>query len=171
MSTELGEARLVEMLSALVACDGRPVHAQRRLKAQGVDVKWTELRDLREQHAAMYQALAVEHSRATEEALAVEYRELARLGQRATRNFIEGLLEYQETTPNSVLMEDKTVPQIIQALAKVQQVSTDKLLALTGRPTDGGSSDPLEAARKLVELGVLQPVQRPSIEGTAEEVS
>src|SRR5690242_4267852 len=162
------DERRIELLSALVACDGMPKLAQRRLADQGVEVDWQELKRLKEQEQSMYQALAVERQRTTEEALAVEFRELARLGQRATRNYLEGLLEKQDAGTLD-REEARALPQIIQALAKVQQVSTDKLLSLTGRPTDGGSSDPLAAAKELIQLGVLQPVQRPSIDSTAEE--
>jgi hypothetical protein len=169
------ESQRIEILSALAACDGMPKHAQKRLVEQGVDITWTEIRALREKHAGTYQALAAEISRASEEALTIEYRELARLGQRATRNYLEGLLDRQENGELDY-NEQKALPQIIQALAKVQQVSTDKLLSLTGRPTDGGSGNTmLESVEFLVKIGVIEGVKRPAIEpatdGTAEEVS
>lgn len=173
LATTYSEAQRVEVLSALAASDGMPKVAAQRLAQQGTDIKWTEIRSLREEYAGTYQALAAEISRAAEEALTIEYRELARLGQRATRNYLEGLLERQDAGELDY-NEQKALPQIIQALAKVQQVSTDKLLSLTGRPTDGGSVNPLEAAQWLIEAGVLQPVARPAIEAhdtTAEEVS
>lgn len=164
------EAQRVEILSTLAACDGMPKRAERRLAELGVDIRWTEIRTLREEHDGLYRALAVERERAAEEALVVEFRELARLGQRVTRNYLEDLLDKQEEGTLDY-NEQRALPQIIQAMAKVQQVSVDKLLAMTGRPTDGGRQDPLAAAKALVEMGVLQPVERPAIEGTAEEVS
>lgn len=164
------EAQRVEILSALAACDGMPKVAAKRLAQQGTDIKWTEIRTLREEYGGTYQALAGEISRAAEEALTIEYRELARLGQRATRNYLEDLVEKQESGTLDY-NEQKALPQIIQALSKVQQVSTDKLLSLTGRPTDGGSVNPLEAAQWLIDAGVLEPVKRPAIESTAEEVA
>jgi hypothetical protein len=159
------ESQRVEILSALAACDGMPKVAAKRLAQQGTDIEWTEIRTLREEHGGTYQALAAEIARAQEEALTIEYRELARLGQRATRNYLEGLLERQESGELDY-NEQKALPQIIQALAKVQQVSTDKLLSLTGRPTDGGSGNPLEAMQWLIDAGVIQPVRRPTIEAT-----
>lgn len=167
---EHSEARRIELLAALVACDGMPKIAARRLAEQGTDATWQELKALREEHAGTYQALAVEHARTTEEALVVEFRELARLGQRATRQYLEDLVERQEAG-ELTRDEERAMPQVIQAMQKVVQVSTDKLLSLTGRPTDGGSTDPLAAARWLIDAGVLKPVERPAIDGTAEEVS
>ncbi len=163
------EAQRIELLSALVAADGRPKAAAVRLRDQGTEVTWMELKRLRQDHPATYQALAVEHARTTEEAMVVEYRELARLGQRATRNYLEDLVDAQEdgTLDQN---QQRALPQIIQALAKVQQVSTDKLLSMTGRPTDGGNTDPLRAAKDLIEMGVLKPVERPTVESTAVEV-
>lgn len=166
------EAQRVEILSALAACDGMPKVAARRLAAQGTQITWTEVRRLREEYAGTYQALAGEIGRAQEEALTIEYRELARLGQRATRNYLEDLLERQESGELDY-NEQRALPQIIQALQKVNQVSTDKLLSLTGRPVDGGAVNPLEAAQWLVDNGILEPVARPAVEPahdtTAEE--
>jgi hypothetical protein len=163
------ESQRIEVLSALAACDGMPKHAAKRLAEQGVDIDWTEIRRLREAHAGTYQALAAEISRAAEEAMTIEYRELTRLGQRATRTYLEGLLDRQEEGTLDYA-EQKALPQIIQALGKVMQVSTDKLLALTGRPTDGGGGNMLDSIEFLVKHGVIEAVKRPAIEGTAEEV-
>jgi hypothetical protein len=163
------EPQRVEVLSALAACDGMPKRAAKRLQEQGVDIAWTEIRTMREQHAGTYQALASEISRAAEEALTLEYRELARMSQQVTRNYLADLLERQE---DGTLTRDeqRALPQLVQAMQKVSQVSTDSLLKLTGRSVDGSSSDPLAAAKALIDMGVLEPVKRPvAIEGTAEE--
>jgi hypothetical protein len=163
------EAERVEILSALAACDGMPKVAAKRLKEQGTTIPWTEVRTLREKHAGTYQALAAEISRAQEEALTLEFRELGRLAQKVTRNHLEHLVEAQESGTLDYA-DQKSMPQTIQAMAKVMQVSTDKLLSLTGRPTDGGQVNMLEATQWLIEHGVLEPVKRPAIESTAEEV-
>lgn len=162
----LSEERLIEALSAIIACDGSA-----RMAAKRVDYAPDELKALRERHAGMYMALAAERARAQEEAIAQEFRELARLGQRATHTFLDKLNEDLE---NDTLDRDvqRQLPQLMQALAKIQQVSTDKLLSITGRPQDGGSGDPLAATRELIELGVLVPRERPAdIDSTAEEAS
>lgn len=169
LTTTYSESQRVEILSALAACDGMPKVAAKRLAQQGTDIPWTEIRRLREAHAGTYQALAAEISRAAEEALTLEFRELGRLAQKVTRNHLEHLVEGQESGTLDY-SDQKSMPQTIQAMAKVMQVSTDKLLSLTGRPTDGSSQDPLKAAQWLIEAGILEPVQRPSIESTAEEV-
>lgn len=162
------EVQTLTRLSALVAADGAPKVAARRLAADGHDVKWTELKELRETHAALYQTLAVEQQRAIEEAIVIEFRELARLSQKVTRNYLEDLVEKQATGELSH-DERRSLPQVVQALSKVQQVSIDKVLAMTGRPTDGGATDPLENVRELISMGVLQPRERP-LESTAVEV-
>jgi hypothetical protein len=169
LTTTYSEAQRVEILSALAAADGMPKVAAKRLAEQGTKVPWTEIRLLREAHTGTYQALAAEISRAAEEALTVEYRELARLAQKVTRNHLEHLADAQEAGTLDYA-DQKSMPQTIQAMAKIMQVSTDKLLSLTGRPTDGGNVNPLEAAQWLIDAGVLEPVRRPAIEGTAEEV-
>ena len=89
---EHSEARRIELLAALVACDGMPKIAARRLAEQGTDATWQELKALREEHAGTYQALAVEHARTTEEALVVEFRELA--PWRALRRDLAFLIAY-----------------------------------------------------------------------------
>lgn len=170
------EEQRIEILSALAACDGMPKHAEKRLVERGIDVTWTEIRTLRERYAGTYQALAAEVARAQEEAIQIAYRENTALAQKLTNNYLMTLLERQEDGELS-REEERALPQIIQAMAKVQQVSTDKLLAMTGRPTDGnGGGGMLESVELLVRLGVIDPIERPTLapadaEGTAEEVS
>jgi hypothetical protein len=175
LATTYSEEQRIEVLSALAASDGMPKHAQKRLAEQGIDVDWTDIRALRDAHAGTYQALAAEITRAKEEALALENRELARLAQKATRNYLEDLIEAQEDGALDY-NQQKALPQIIQALQKVNQVSTDKLLSLTGRPVDGGGGDTMmESLEFLQRIGVLKPVERPAIpadaDSTAEEVT
>ena len=169
-ATTYSEEQRVEILGALAACDGMPKHAAKRLAEQGIDIPWADIRRLREQHAGTYQAMAAEITRAQEEALAIEMRELARLSQRVTRNHLEHIADAQEdgTLDHN---DARSMPQLIQAAAKVMQVSTDKLLSLTGRPVDGSSgSSMLEAVDVLERLGVIERVQRPAIiEGTVVE--
>jgi hypothetical protein len=166
---EISEARLIECLSALLACDGSIIKATERLREDGIEMEREELQKLRERHAGLYQALAAEVSRAQEETIAQEFRELARLGQRATHTFLDKLNADIEagTLPYEI---QRQLPQLMQALAKIQQVSVDKLLSITGRPQDGGSGDPLRAAKELMDLGILVPRDRPAdIDTTAEE--
>lgn len=173
-TTTYSESQRIEVLGALAASDGMPKVAAKRLAQQGVEIPWTEVRRLRADHAGTYQALAAERTRTQEEAMGQEFRELARLSQVATRNYLEELVEKQEDGTLD-FNERRALPQVIQALAKVQQVSVDKVLALSGRPVDGGSVNPLEAAKWLIDAGVLEPVKRPEIapavDVTSEEVA
>lgn len=168
----LSEESLVEQLSAIAACDGSVRLARRRLRDAGVEVAEKDLRRLKEDHAGMYQALTSERARSQEEAIAQEFREIAKLSQRVTKDFLEDLTDQIEQRGVEGIDYDlkRQLPQTVQALAKIQQVSVDKLLSITGRPQDGGGTDPMEAAKVLVQLGVLRPVDRPEIvEGTVEE--
>lgn len=166
--TELSEAQLIERLSALVAADGSIIKATRRLREDGLEITRPELEKLRERHAGLYQALAAEMSRTQEEAMAQAFREQGRLAQRATTAFLDKLTADIEegTLPDDI---KRQLPQLMQALAKIEQVSADKLLSLTGRPADGGSGDPLAAAQVLIKLGVLKPVERPVVVDTTTE--
>jgi hypothetical protein len=170
LATTYSEEQRIEILAALAASDGMPKHAQQRLAEHGIDIPWEHIKLLREAAAGTYQALAAEITRAQEEALTLEYRELARLGQRVTRNYLEHLIEAQEDGTLDYT-EQKAMPQVVQAMAKVMQVTTDKLLSLTGRPVDGSGGDSmLESLEFLQRIGVIDAVARPAIEGTAEEV-
>lgn len=169
------EEQRIEVLAALAACDGMPKHAEKRLAQQGVTIHWTEIRAMREQYAGTYQALAAEIRHAAEEALTIAYRENTALAQKLTNNFLIDMLERQESEEGLTREELRAMPQTIQAITKVQQVSTDKLLSLTGRPTDGGGGNTMiEAVELLERFGVIERVARPTtpaIEGSAEEVA
>ena len=160
----LSEAELTERLALLVGVGGSPRRAQKRLADQGVKVTQAEIQALRDEHSGMYLALAAEIDRAQEEAIAQQFRELVVGANRVTAAYIDHLAGQ---------IEDGEMPKDIErtvgALAKVAQVSTDKLLAITGRPVSGQGADPLESARQLVAMGLLVPVERPSVESTAEE--
>jgi hypothetical protein len=163
---DLSEAAVTERLSALVASGGSPRRAIKRLKAQGTTATVAQLDALREEHSGMYMALAAEIDRAQEEAIAQQFRELVTGANRVTAAMVDKLAEDIE---NGVMPKD--IERTVAALAKVSQVGTDKLLAITGRPVSGQGADPLESARQLVAMGLLVPVERPSVESTAEEAS
>lgn len=169
----IGEAKQVELLTAIIEADGSVRIAKRRLAERGTDVGEAELRQLAAQHQGMYQALAAERARAQEDAIAQTLRETAALSQKVTRAFLEELADEIDEKGIAGIAPDlrRQLPQTIQALAKVTQTSVDKLMVMTGRPQDGGSGDPMEGARALVEMGILVPRERPTIdaEGTADE--
>lgn len=165
MSVELSEARLVEVLSALAACDGSVRLAARRL--EGVTEK--QLKAIRAEHSGMYQAIAVERFAVQEEAIAQQLRENAAIAGRVSQAFLEKLEGELDKDELDYEMK-RSLPQYMQAAAKLQQVSVDKLLSITGRPTDGGGGDVLAGVKTLMDLGVLTPKERPqSVDTTAEE--
>lgn len=167
------EAQTVELLTAVIEADGSTRIAKRRLGERGTDIPESELRATVAQHQGMYQALAAERARAQEDAIAQTLRETAALSQKVTRAFLEELADAIDEKGIDGIAPDlrRQLPQTIQALAKVTQTSVDKLMVMTGRPQDGGSGDPMEGARALVEMGILVPRERPTVdaEGTADE--
>lgn len=162
----LAEAEITERLAVLVSAGGSPRRAQKHLAERGITVKQADLVELRDQHSAMYLALAAEMDRAQEEAIAQQFRENVIGANRVTAAFIDKLEEQVEKG-----QMPRDIERTVAALAKVAQVSTDKLLAITGRPVSGAGADPLESARALVQMGLLVPVERPSVDSTAEEES
>lgn len=163
---QYSEAMLVERLGALVAAGGSPRRAAKRLAEQGVKVDAAELVALRDRHDGMYLALAAERAQAAEEAIAQQFREIIDGSNRLTAAFVDKLAADVE---NGQMPRD--LERTVQALAKVTQVSTDKLLSLTGRPVAGGAVDPMEGVRELVKMKVIKIVERPeAIDTDAEEV-
>jgi hypothetical protein len=163
---DLSEAAVTERLAALVAAGGSPRRAVKRLKAQGTTVTGTQLEALRDEHSGMYMALAAEMDRAQEEAIAQQLREIVVNSNRVTAAYVDHLAAEIEAGNMP-----KDIERTVSALAKVTQVGVDKLLAITGRPVSGQGADPLESARQLVAMGLLVPVERATIDGTAEDVS
>ena len=160
----LSEAELTERLAVLVGAGGSPRRAQKLLGDKGITVTQKEMQALRDEHSGMYLALAAEIDRAQEEAIAQQFRELVVGANRVTAAYIDHLAEQIEEGEMP-----KDIERTVGALAKVAQVSTDKLLAITGRPVSGQGADPLESARQLVAMGLLVPVERPSVEATVVE--
>lgn len=167
MSTELtlSEAKVGEFLGVLCAAGGSTRKAAKQLVERGETIRPKDLEALRDEHSGLYLAIAAEQTRAQEEAIAQEFREIVQGSNRLTRAFVDELAERVE---NGDIPRD--LPQVVQALAKVTQVSTDKLLALTGRPVNGQTNDPQLSAQKLIEMGVLVPKHAGALDTTAEEV-
>lgn len=172
LAVQLSEEQVHERLAALVACDGSLRQAKKRLALAGVDVEERELREVRMEHAGLYQAMAVETAGAQEEAIAQNYRELTLGAQRVTVAFVQDLADKIDEKGMDGLPDDlrRQLPQTVQALAKLMQTSTDKLLAVTGRPQDGGGGDVEKAADLLRSLGVLKTIERPTIDLPPEAV-
>lgn len=156
------ETEVVGILTALAKCSGNPINAAALLKKEGVKLNQTDIRRVKTEHYEMYVALAADYSKAIEDGIAQKYRELAAAASNVTAEFVEKIHDDLQTNG---LPENPE--RMLMALTRVQQVSTDKLLSITGRPVGGQATDPMEAARELVRLGVLKPVEQ--VDGTAEE--
>lgn len=160
----LTNAEIIERLLPMVANGGSSRKAAKILEERGIQISETRLRHLRDKHSDIYQALAAEKAMAVEEAIAQEYREIIVAGQKVTRDSIAVL---QDQLDAGTLEQPE---KVVAVMAKTLQVASDKLLSITGRPVSGVSIDPSEAAKELIKLGVLKPIERPVIEGTAEDV-
>lgn len=166
LELDLPEAKVGEFLAVLCAAGGSTRKAAKQLVERGETVRPKELEALRDEHSGLYLAIAAEQTRAQEEAIAQEFREIVQGTNRLTRAFVDELAERVESGDIP-----RDLPQVVQALAKVTQVSTDKLLALTGRPVNGQTNNPLDSAQKLVEMGILVPRNADATDSTAEEVT
>lgn len=160
------DAELATLLNALAAAAGNPKQAARRLAERGVETTGAELAVLKEQHTGLYMALADDHAKAVEDGIAQGYREIVSSAQRVTLGYVRNL---------EGEMDDghfpKDIDRAVQSLAKVLQVSTDKLLAVTGRPVSGQVGlDPTDSVRELVRLGVAKLTER-SPEAEAEDIT
>ena len=166
LAVTYSEAQLVEYLGALAACAGSSKLASQRLAEKGIDMSRGELDVLREQHTPLYMALAEERSRAVEEGIAQSYREIVVGAQRVTKGFIDQLSDDIDAGKMPRDME-----RTVGAMAKVLQVSTDKLLSITGRPVAGqAQQDPMEALKELEKLGIARRVERPVADIDADAV-
>ncbi len=147
------EAEIIEGLTLLVSNSGNAIIASGILKKNGSTLNQQDLRLMREQNSGMYVALAADYARAVEDGIAQNFRETAAASSSLTHEFVRRI---------AAQVEEEGLPEnperLLMALTRVEQVATDKLLSITGRPVGGQATDPMEAARELVRLGVLKPV-------------
>lgn len=117
-------------LMAMVAWAGKAVDASKSLKEQGLDVPTSTLRTwIQTTHSDEYQELRSKYAHKLEEALVRDMREVAIRATRAQQKAVE------EAEKRLERGADTDPARTAAALSKVSQTSTDKLLALTGRPT------------------------------------
>lgn len=142
-----------EALLALAAWGGDALAACRYLESRGRRApRSDQLRGwARCTHLERYEALRNQLAEQAEQQLANEMRDVSRMAIDATRVAIEKAMGRLD------LGRDDDPARSAANLAKVSQVSLDKMLALTGRPTViHGSREPDEILRKLVAMGVLK---------------
>lgn len=117
-------------LMAMVAWAGKASDAARSLEDQGLSIPTGTLRSwIQTTHADQYQELRSKYASKLEEALVRDMREVAIRATRAQQKAVE---EAEKRLDRGA---DTDPARTAAALSKVTQVSTDKLLSLTGRPT------------------------------------
>lgn len=161
------DAELATLLNALAAAAGNSKQAARRLGERGIETESAELDVLRDQHTNLYMALADDHAKAIEDGIAQGYREIVASAQRVTLGYVRSL--EADLDDNKPLPKD--IDRAVQSLSKVLQVSTDKLLAVTGRPVSGQVGlDPMDALNTLERLGIAKRTERPP-DADAEDIT
>lgn len=156
-------------LSALVAYAGDATAAVRYLDrvADGRSVPPPEtLEDWSHGvHLERYEKAREQWSGLREKALAGDMRDAAVEAVKAQRLAVKKAVEKLERD------EDPFPASSAASLARVAQSNTDKMLALTGRPsTITEDRSTAEAVRSLVALGVFKlPDEPPAIEGSSDD--
>lgn len=139
-------------LMAMVAWAGNARAASDYLKAEkGLNVSATCLRGWKTGiHSIRYDELREKHAAGMEDRLAHEMRDVAMLAVQAERVAIE------KTHEGLVNGTEKDPARATANLARAAQSSTDKLLSLTGRPTQITESRNVgEILRSLAAKGVI----------------
>lgn len=137
---------------ALVAWAGSPTNAARHLKSSGkLDVSSSTLASWKQTHALRYDELREKYSAQMEEALSHEFREAAMQAVQLEK------LAMEKATALLEAGKDNDPSRSAANAARVAQSSTDKLLSLTGRPTQiVEQRNTEEIIRSLVSKGVLK---------------
>jgi uncharacterized protein YeaC (DUF1315 family) len=139
-------------LMALIAWAGNAAAASRYLKSdKGIEINPATLSNWKQTHAIRYDELREKYSAQLEESLAHEFREVAMQAVQLERLAMERATEALEKN------QDKDPSRSAANAARVAQSSTDKLLSLTGRPTQITESRNIgEILRSLAAKGILQ---------------
>lgn len=162
------QPELDECLTALVAFAGNARLACEYLEAEGKRAphhstlgSWA-----RTKHWERYQQLRAQWADKVEDAVTHDMRDAARASLEVARLAVEKARDRLEAN------KDEDPARTAANLSRVAQSSTDKYLALTGRPSSitETRSNPDEILRSLVSMGVLQaPVDSDAEEPPALE--
>lgn len=137
---------------ALVAWAGNAAAASRFLASErDLQIKPTTLSNWKQSHSIEYMELRDKYATQMEEQLAHEYRDVALTAMAVERIALD-------KAQIALLSGDEKDPARAAAnIARVGQTATDKLLALTGRPTQITETRNLdEILRSLAARGVLE---------------
>lgn len=151
MSEPWPEEHIAAGLMAMIAWAGNASAASRYLKSEkdllispGVLSAW------KTQHAIRYDELREQYAGQMESNLAHEFRDVARLAVDVQR------LALEKATARMLAGDEHDPARVAANAARVAQSNTDKLLSLTGRPTQITETRNLgEILRSLAAKGVL----------------
>jgi hypothetical protein len=158
--------KVVEVLTTVVECRGNMLEASRQTKIPYVTLrKWTQ-----ETYADRYRQIEERYGQEIEQQIVMEARQTAQLAAQATRRGVEKTLKDIE----SGHLRGRELAQATYALAKIMGTNVDKVLTLTGRPTNPGKGsvqDALGIVRELEASGLIKVTNQaqPAIEGKADD--
>jgi hypothetical protein len=157
--------KVIEALTVVVECRGNILEASRR-----TEIGYSTLRGwAQETYSDRYQEIEQRFGQEIEQQIVMEARDTAHLAARAVRTGVEKTLEEIQNGE----LKGRELAQATYALAKIMGTNVDKVLALTGRPTNpgrGGVTDAIGLLRELESMGALKVAnQAPAIPSTVEE--
>ncbi|CAB4171649.1 hypothetical protein UFOVP1346_25 [uncultured Caudovirales phage] len=124
------QAEVTQGLMAMVGWAGSASDAVKSLKVDGLEIPSSTLRSwTKETHRDEYEELRGKYAGQMEDLLVKNYREMALRSSAVQMKAIEAAERRLD------LGADTDPARTAAALSKVSQVSTDKLMSLTGRPT------------------------------------
>lgn len=146
------EEHITTGLMAMIQAAGNATAASRYLKSEkDLSINAPTLNGWRTTHAIRYDDLRERYRTQMEENLSHEMRDVARLATEAQRLAIE------RTQARLIAGEEHDPSRAAANLGRVAQTATDKLLALTGRPTQITETRNLsEILRSLAAKGVIE---------------
>ncbi len=166
MDTGYTMEQVVEALTTLVNCRGNLTRAaeQTGIHANTLST-WSQ-----ERYPERYMEIEDRFGREIEQQIVMEARDIALKAGQAERVGIEKVMEEIENGS----LTGRELAQATYALSKIKSTNVDKVLALTGRPTNpqgkGSVTDALAVVRELQSSGLLQVVnEAESVPGTVQD--
>ncbi len=146
------QEEITTCLFALTAWAGNSRRAAKFLESEkGIKIHQSTLEGWKQSHGDEYDKIREDYSAQLEGTLANEFRDVARLAVEAQRLAVETAMTQLANG------RDQDPARSAANLARVSQSSTDKLLALTGRPTQiTETRDVSQILRSLAARGVLE---------------
>lgn len=146
-------------LLALAVTGGNSAQARRNLKDEGITVAERTLRDWRVTHAQRYSELHETHYQLIEQRLTQAQREIATRASVATEALVE------QTITDAKAGKIKDPASAARNLATTAAIAVDKMLALTGRPTQiTEHREPSKLIASLAAKGINVQIASPSHE-------